>query len=1351
MGIELPGWLRYVGGLVGEKFPEGDETACRRQADRWNHFADELHGKNDAIEAAAKAALDGFSSGVTHDALVPQLNSLTTGDQSIEKIIEQLRQLAQAVNDAATEIEFAKEMFILNLGILAASLTAMIASAWINWGAPAEMAAAVAATEAVLSQIIRAAIGKIVSEAALAIIERLAISALEGAAMNAAISGGMNAAVQGQQILQGHRRGFDWGSFGKDVEAGAIQGAVAAPFLKGPETRTPGFHPSERLSEFGRSFTGNTLGGLAAQAPSGQFDVANAAKGGLVFGAMDAGRPTPKSIKNDWAGGGTPAGTTPHTTDSHPDTPPARGPELPGDPAHGAEGDQSGSHVDVPLNLGTGDHGGGSTDTTHAGSSDLTSGGSTSAPRGPAEPAAAHPTSSPPDPQSSSGTRTSVSDGGAQATGAPTARSSDSVVPQAPTSSHSGDVGQAPTRADPAPPLGPHEPAEAPAAAASAARTESAPLPDSGVSPRGAGLDPGVAPRGPDLADPSSARAPDRSDAASQRTPDRGPTAPPTRGPDRVDTAPPKPEGARPADGSHPQLDAAKTTSAAHTTDAKPADAKAGSDANRMASDKGTGAQADSAHPSSGSLDPAAFAPLVLGTSLTAGDGAVHGGSAVPHEPRTPERGNVAGPDHAAPQADRGEHPPRAGVAPDDLRDPRQGHVDASTLPDYRQRQMELAVSGEKLERDLLKGGCPPDVAASARHSPYEGMTHQELLERYCNPDGSVRWPPHDGFADGKFRAADRIPEGEPLDRIGEVSPQRGDFMGSAGDPYPARALAPGSSGGYHRLEGTGKPFSRPTWELRYGKVAEAFDQPGGGRQWVVVDTSKIIDGAPQKVLVDQLIKEGYVRVVEPDGDHAHSVVGDETRPVTDRVERLHRLIDEMDNAHVSDRPHEDVGPQRDSDHSRSEHRPLFHGEELTADERHALREVWDGLSPDERRYLYSREPMFGEHAGLPVAECDHYGRQAIADLRHDITERAGRHESLAGDGAQLRVLDNVEKCLEHPANAADRFLLGFETDGRSITAIGNPDTAKATVVFVPGTFTNDEKLNDHLTKTGLKNLFGLLDRVEKPGYMEISQRIWYQLLKRLHSADVAVVDYQNYHAPQDLANPLSGAPNPRFAEEGAPALRNHLDRLHDNNRVGEVWVAGHSYGTVLVGESAKGHHGLNADGLINLGSPGLRVHDVSGLQLKGQHLVPGQAPVHTMTRVDDPIHLVDGARRTGLAHFGIGHGLMPHHPEFGGHVWRVDTNAGAQADPHNAYFLPDSVALENIAKIVAGEPPPPQTPVVWSTRHSLPFTTGYFRPPPDESWSAEQSSEHLPELTDPQRHRLGEYERAMADPRESR
>jgi len=115
-------------------------------------------------------------------------------------------------------------------------------------------------------------------------------------------------------------------------------------------------------------------------------------------------------------------------------------------------------------------------------------------------------------------------------------------------------------------------------------------------------------------------------------------------------------------------------------------------------------------------------------------------------------------------------------------------------------------------------------MAASAASSPYAGLTPQELLARHWNPETHTwNWPPHDGFKDGLWTTTDHIPERQNLDRVGLINDKVGDFMGVEGDSYPARALAPGTSGEYNVFRGTGAT-APPGWEVRYGDVAQAFD-----------------------------------------------------------------------------------------------------------------------------------------------------------------------------------------------------------------------------------------------------------------------------------------------------------------------------------------------------------------------------------------------------------------------------------------------------------------------------------------------------------------------------------------------
>jgi len=232
------------------------------------------------------------------------------------------------------------------------------------------------------------------------------------------------------------------------------------------------------------------------------------------------------------------------------------------------------------------------------------------------------------------------------------------------------------------------------------------------------------------------------------------------------------------------------------------------------------------------------------------------------------------------------------------------------------------------------------------------------------------------------------------------------------------------------------------------------------------------------------------------------------------------------------------------------------------------MRELWDHLDPDERVDLFRQDPMFGDRARLPVALCDEYARDALAHWRE-----------LIPNDPMYRSID--EAIQQHP-NQPHRYLLGFDPDGRSITSVGNPDTASHTGVLVPGTFTDATKL---------------VASPDHPGYMEVAHRFQDQATFELDGeGSAAVVDWQNYHAPQSL---VPGAMRHGFAEAGAPELRDFLDRLDHSSQLPDQHrtVIGHSYGAAVVGLAAQGATGLNAHALATLGGAGMHARSVTELE----------------------------------------------------------------------------------------------------------------------------------------------------------
>lgn len=319
------------------------------------------------------------------------------------------------------------------------------------------------------------------------------------------------------------------------------------------------------------------------------------------------------------------------------------------------------------------------------------------------------------------------------------------------------------------------------------------------------------------------------------------------------------------------------------------------------------------------------------------------------------------------------------------------------------------------------------------------------------------------------------------------------------------------------------------------------------------------------------------------------------------------------------------------------------------------LRELWDHLDGAERTDLFRQDPMFGDRAQLPVTVCDEFARDALAHWR----------ERMPDDPMYRSIEEATQQQLDEPR----RYLLGFDPDGRSITSVGNPDTATHTAIFVPGTFTDATKL---------------IPGPDHPGYMEVGRRFQDEADAHFRGrGQVAVVDWQNYHAPQSL---LPEAARHRFAEAGAPELRGFLDRLaHTSEHVGQHrTVIGHSYGATVVGLAAHGP-GLNAHGLISLGGAGMHASSVTDLLLQGVPLKPGSAPVWSLMHPNDPIRFVEPFDRTPLSH-----GRMTHREDFGGHVVWIDDRIGPlwkhfEMEAHSAYWELRSQSLRIIGEIIAG------------------------------------------------------------------
>ncbi|MFI7428592.1 alpha/beta hydrolase [Micromonospora sp. NPDC049836] len=341
----------------------------------------------------------------------------------------------------------------------------------------------------------------------------------------------------------------------------------------------------------------------------------------------------------------------------------------------------------------------------------------------------------------------------------------------------------------------------------------------------------------------------------------------------------------------------------------------------------------------------------------------------------------------------------------------------------------------------------------------------------------------------------------------------------------------------------------------------------------------------------------------------------------------------------------------------------------------------WSGLTPAERRWLVRHEPArVGGLDGVPVAARDQANRLLLAERRAELTARRRRLLRPVPPGpaelARLAALTRVEAALRGLDGLAERlaapgdpraYLLGLDpaADGRAVVALGNPDRAGAVLTYVPGM---------------------TADLADAPGELGRAARVLDRCAALAPTEEAAAVLWLDYDAP-DFLTEASGA---RQAEEAGPALHRFQEGLrasHDAPPARQT-VLGHSYGSLVVGAAAR-DHGLSADALVFVGSPGVGVDHAAELRMP-----PGQ--VWAATAPDDVIRLTrppeELARRAVLAGTPLGpvlavlpgehelwFGRDPSDPDFGGRSFPSGRHG------HTGYWDPGNPALDGMARIVLG------------------------------------------------------------------
>jgi Alpha/beta hydrolase len=286
----------------------------------------------------------------------------------------------------------------------------------------------------------------------------------------------------------------------------------------------------------------------------------------------------------------------------------------------------------------------------------------------------------------------------------------------------------------------------------------------------------------------------------------------------------------------------------------------------------------------------------------------------------------------------------------------------------------------------------------------------------------------------------------------------------------------------------------------------------------------------------------------------------------------------------------------------------------------------WEGLTPEQQaEEIRDRPGTIGSLDGVPAADRDRANRLELAREEEALEASGSDPGRLAG----LRALDARLEDHDHadPDNPDHPrpYLLGLDQKGHVIVAIGNPDYADNVVTMVPG-------------GTQLDNA---------PDQLSWAKSVVTASRKADPTQTTAAILWQDYDSPSS-PNGLNAFNKPGPAEAAGKPLNDFQQGLratHEQRPGGlalHMVLVGHSYGTVVVGDSSQQPDYQPPDDMIMTGSPGMGVDRLSSLHVPQpdgrSHLWAGVASGDTLAAVRVRLCRAgrgsrDAARRRGVRH----------------------------------------------------------------------------------------------------------------------
>jgi len=344
----------------------------------------------------------------------------------------------------------------------------------------------------------------------------------------------------------------------------------------------------------------------------------------------------------------------------------------------------------------------------------------------------------------------------------------------------------------------------------------------------------------------------------------------------------------------------------------------------------------------------------------------------------------------------------------------------------------------------------------------------------------------------------------------------------------------------------------------------------------------------------------------------------------------------------------------------------------------------WNSLPEDSQQLLIEERPdLLGPTDGIPVTARDAANEILLDAEIARLSEELANTPQTLGSGVytmanpewrelydRVEALQGLESRLDTSPTGTDQeyFLLDFssEADGQAVVALGNPDTADNTVVYVPGTKAD---------LGSIQNPGGDLDRIDN-------------LVRGAESASdgqTAAVLWLGYDAPDEV---VPHAMDLSYAQNAAGDLDSFTDGLRATaqDEPSNTTLLGHSYGSTTIGVATHDYQ-LAVDNMIFVGSPGVDVNSASDLGINPDNVWASRNEEDIIGLAHEVnLHAESGSVIYPVVEEEMIHGTDPTSPEFGGREFTSEATRDGAVANHSAYLDADTKSLLNISYIVTDQ-----------------------------------------------------------------